>query len=73
MNNLVKPADICQANYTYAKEVGGEVGDKILTRLENLGFLGNDEMTSDEFVGGTLLAYNALRKREEPFQLVRRK
>jgi hypothetical protein len=71
--NTFSSTEICQAYYTYAKEIGGSEGDSILDRLEAIGFLGNAEIKSDSLTGQALLIYDTLKGNALPFELRHRK
>ena len=72
MNQLFT-LEICQAYFTFAKEVGGQRGDEILDRLANIGFLGNDEVKPTDLTGKTLELYTQLSDNILALPLVKRK
>lgn len=72
MNQLFT-IEICQAYFTFAKEIGGKRGDDILDRLANIGFLGNDEVKPSDLTGKTLELYNQLCDNVLAFPLGNRK
>lgn len=72
MNQLFT-IEICQAYFTYAKEISGKRGDEILDRLANIGFLGNNEMKPGDLTGKTLELYNQLCNNVLALPIVNRK
>ncbi len=59
---MLSVTDACQVFYTYAKELSPSEAEHVFRFLDKAGFLGNDDVTPEEFSEEGCALYNKLKE-----------